>query len=623
MQQSLPDIIKNLPRDPGVYRYYDEQGNILYIGKAKNLKSRVSSYFINKDHSFRIQLMVKKIHNIEYSIVRTERDALLLENSLIKELQPRYNISLKDDKTYPYIKIVNEQFPRIYFTRYYENDGAEYFGPYTSVHRVRAIIEFVKKLYPTRSCSLPLTEKNIHAKKFKVCLEYHIGNCLAPCVAFQSKENYDNNIEQIRKILKGRLQELRIILRKQMQEFSEQMEFEKAENLKYKLETLKDYITDSTIVNPGLGNFHVFGFCEDEIPLDTVEPENTNQEDILSAPVKNKKNSENKKAYINYMYVYEGTIVKTKAIVLQRNLDETKEELMQFAIIDTIGNYSERMDVLLPFDVPIENDLIQVSVPKIGDKKHIVDLAQRNAVYQKQKGKEKIKPDHTTRILVLMKEELKLKELPCHIECFDNSNFQGTNAVAACVVFKNGKPSKKDYRHFNVKTVEGANDFDTMKEIVYRRYYRLVTEEQPLPNLIVIDGGKGQLNAAMESLSELKILDKVQVISIAKRLEEIYYPNDPFPLHINKKSETLKVIQHIRNEAHRFGITFHRNKRSKNTIKTQLQEIKGIGQQMANKLLQELGSVKAIQNAELTELEKVVGKSKALLVYNFYKNKNG
>ena len=590
----LKDIIKNLPKQPGVYRYYDKDGKLLYIGKAKNLKNRVSSYFINKDHSFRIQLMVRKIFNIEYSIVSTERDALLLENALIKELQPKYNISLKDDKSYPYIKIVNEPFPRIYFTRKYENDGAEYFGPYTSVNHVRAILELIKKLYPIRSCSLPLNEKNIQAKKFKVCLEYHIGNCLAPCVGFQSKENYDNNIEQIRKIVKGRLQELRGVLKQQMQEFADKLEFENAEIIKIKLQSLKDYVTDSTVVNPGLGNFHVFGFTEDE-----------------------------KKAYINYMYVYEGTIIKTKSITLQKQLDETKEELMQFAVTDTLGKTTEKSSVLLPFEVKSEHEFIDISVPKIGDKKHIVELAQRNALFQKQKGKEKTKPDNTERVLQLMKEELKLRELPVHIECFDNSNFQGTNAVSACVVFKNTKPSKKDYRHFNVKTVIGANDFDTMKEIVYRRYHRMIVEQQALPNLIVIDGGKGQLSAAMESIYNLKLEHQVQVISIAKRLEEIYHPNDSYPLHISRKSETLKVIQQIRNEAHRFGITFHRNKRDKNTLKTELSEIKGIGETMANKLLQEFKSVKNIAQQSQEDLEKVIGKAKAKLVVEFYKTKNG
>jgi excinuclease ABC subunit C len=593
-ETTLKHIIKNLPKHPGVYRYYDKDGKLLYIGKAKNLKNRVSSYFVNKDHSFRIELMVRRIHNIEYSIVPTEKDALLLENALIKELQPKYNISLKDDKSYPYIKIVNEQFPRIYFTRKYEHDGAEYFGPYTSVNHVRSILELIKKLYPIRSCSLPLSEKNIKAKKFKICLEYHIGNCLGPCAGFQSKENYDNNIEQIRRIVKGRLQELRAILKQQMQDHAEKLEFEEAEIIKIKLQSLKEYVTDSTVVNPGLGNFHVFGFTEDE-----------------------------KKAYINYMYVYEGTVIKTKAITLQKNLEESKEELMQFAIVDTIGNTIEKAEALLPFDVTIENDFIQTSVPKIGDKKHIVELAQRNALFQKQKGKEKTKPDNTTRILELMKEELKLSELPVHIECFDNSNFQGTNPVSACVVFKNAKPSKKDYRHFNVKTVVGANDFDTMKEVVYRRYHRMILEQEPLPNLIVIDGGKGQLSAAMESIYNLKLEKQVQVISIAKRLEEIYYPNDPYPLHISRKSETLKVIQHIRNEAHRFGITFHRSKRDKNTLRTELSEIKGIGEKIGSALLQEFGSVKTIEKTALEDLEKVIGKAKAAIVYDFFKTKNG
>lgn len=593
MQGSLSNIIKNLPKNPGVYRYYDIDGKLLYIGKAKNLKNRVSSYFVNKDHSFRIQMMVRKIHNIEYSIVPTEKDALLLENALIKELQPRYNIMLRDDKSYPYIKIVNEKFPRVYFTRKYENDGAEYYGPYTSANHVRSILELIKKLYQIRSCSLPLNEKNIAANKFKVCLEYHIGNCLAPCVGFQSKENYDNNIEQIRKIVKGRLQELRSVLKQQMQDFADALEFEKAEIIKIKMQSLKEYVSDSTVVNPGLGNFHVFGFTEDD-----------------------------KKAYINYLYVFEGTIIKTKAITLQKNLDESKEELMQFALVDVIGDTNEKMEVLLPFEVDTGNDYIQVSVPKIGDKKHIVELAQRNALFQKQKGKEKINVDHTTRILELMKEELKLNDLPKHIECFDNSNFQGTNAVSACVVFKNAKPSTKDYRHFNVKTVVGANDFDTMKEVVYRRYHRMIVEQQELPNLIVIDGGKGQLAAAMESIYNLKLEHQVQVISIAKRLEEIYYPNDPFPLHISKKSETLKVLQHIRNEAHRFGITFHRNKRDKNTLKTELHDIKGIGEKLAEKLLKQFGSVKKIEQLSLTEVEEVIGKSKASIVFHYFVKKN-
>ncbi len=586
---SLSDIIKNLPQQPGVYRYYDKENRLLYIGKAKNLKNRVSSYFINKDHSYRIQLMVRRIHHIEYSVVPTEKDALLLENALIKELQPRYNILLKDDKSYPYIKILNEPFPRIIFTRKYEDDGSEYYGPYTSVHQVRTMLELIKKLYPIRSCALPLSEKKIRAGKFKVCLEYHIGNCLGPCIGKQDKAQYDRNIEQIRKIVKGRLQELRSILKDQMMAYADDMEFEKAEIIKIKLQSLRDYISTSTVVNPGLGNFHVFGFAEDE-----------------------------NKAYINYLYVFEGTIIKTKSITLQKNLEESKEELMSFALVEQLGQLQEKENVLLPFPVELASDKIDISVPKIGDKKNIVELAQRNALFLKQKGKEKAKPNPAQRILETMKEELKLRDLPVHIECFDNSNFQGTNAVSACVVFKNAQPSKKDYRHFNVKTVTGANDFDTMKEVVYRRYHRMILEQETLPNLIVIDGGKGQLNAAMESILQLKLENKVQVISIAKRLEEIYYPGDPFPLHLSKKSPTLKVIQHIRNEAHRFGITFHRQKRDKNTLQTELSEIKGIGDKIAEKLLQTFGSVKTIKDTPLPELENTIGKSKAQLVFQYF-----
>ncbi|HMV14503.1 MAG TPA: excinuclease ABC subunit UvrC [Chitinophagales bacterium] len=587
--ETLHTIIKNLPKNPGVYRYYDIDGNLLYIGKAKNLKSRVSSYFVNKDHSFRIQIMVKKIHNIEYSIVPTEKDALLLENALIKEHQPKYNILLKDDKSFPYIKILNEPFPRIFFTRKYEQDGAEYYGPYTSVNQVRSILELIKKLYPIRNCSLSLTEKNIKAKKFKVCLEYHIGNCLAPCVGFQSKENYDNNIAQIRKIVKGRLHEVRQTLKEQMQSYAEQMEFEKAELIKIKFHSLKEYISVSTVVNPSLGNFHIFGFAEDA-----------------------------QKAYINYLCVYEGSIIRTKAITLQKKLDETKEELLNFAINDILSELKEKENILLPFELENENEQIQILVPKIGEKKKLIELAQRNAIFQLQKGKEKPKIDNTTRVLALMKDELKLNKIPRHIECFDNSNFQGTNAVSACVVFKNAKPSKKDYRHFNVKTVIGANDFDTMKEVVYRRYHRIILEKEALPDLVVIDGGKGQLSAAMESIMNLQLEDELQVISIAKRLEEIYYPNDPIPLHINKKSDTLKVLQHIRNEAHRFGITFHRNKRDKNTLSTELQTIAGIGEATATELLRIFGSIKRIKQTEKIELEKAIGKAKAKLVFDYY-----
>jgi excinuclease ABC subunit C len=595
-QEHLQPIIKNLPQQPGVYRYYDIDGKLLYIGKAKKLKNRVSSYFISKDTSYRIGLMVRKIHNIEYSVVTTEKDALLLENSLIKELQPRYNILLKDDKSYPYIKIVNEHFPRVYFTRKIEDDGAEYFGPYTSLFQVRSILELIKKLYPIRNCSLPLTEKNIERNKFKSCLEFHIGNCLAPCIGNQPKTEYDNNVDQIRKIIKGNLTEVRTILKQQMQYYAENLEFEKAERTKNKIESLKEYISTSTVVNPNLGNLHVFGFLE-----------------------------ENDKAYVHYMYVHEGTIIKTKNFILKRNLDESKEDMLAFALLNTLDeNEQHAATILLPFHVYIEPTLkLTVQVPRIGEKKNLLELAEKNTRYYKLKGQENQKPDHAARILEQMKIDLKLTELPTHIECFDNSNFQGTNAVSACVVFKNAKPSKKDYRHFNVKTVIGANDFDTMKEVVYRRYKRLLDENEPLPQLIVIDGGKGQLHSAMESMKALNLDHKIQVVSIAKRLEEIYYPNDSLPMYINKKSETLKVLQQLRNEAHRFGITFHRNQRSKNTFKTSLHEINGIGESLANKLLKKFGSVKNIENAELPELESEIGKAKAKLVFEFYNTKNG
>lgn len=585
----LNKIIKSLPHEPGVYRYYDADKKLLYIGKAKNLKNRVSSYFVNKNHTNRIRQMVRRIVQIEYTVVASEKEALLLENNLIKELQPRYNIMLKDDKSYPYIKITNEPFPRVLFTRQLLEDGAEYFGPYTSIHHVRSILELVKKIYPTRTCTLPLTEKRIAQHKFKVCLEYHIGNCLGSCENFQTFDNYQEHIEQIRKILKGKTGEIKTILKQQMQEYAEKLEFEKAEITRIKILSLKEYITKTTVTNPNLGSMHVFGYIE-----------------------------ENNKAFINYFYVDEGAITKAKNTILTRKLDENREEMLAFAIQNILPEIQEKAEILLPFHIFSENKDLILQVPKIGEKKSLLDLAQKNALFLKQKGKEKTKQDNTERVLELMKTELKLHELPKHIECFDNSNFQGTNAVAACVVFKMTKPSSKDYRHFNIKTVEGPNDFDSMKEVVYRRYKRLLDENLSLPQLVVIDGGKGQLSSAMESIKQLGLEHQIQLISIAKRLEEIYYPNDEIPLHISKKSETLKVLQHIRNEAHRFGITHHRSKRDKNTLKTELTDINGIGSTIAEKLLKELGSVIKIKEASLYDLEKLIGKSKAQLVFNYF-----
>lgn len=594
-EHELSGILKHLPSNPGVYRYYDAAGRILYVGKAKNLKKRVTSYFTKNDHPARTQLLVKRIAQIEYSVVGTEKDALLLENALIKDLQPKFNVMLKDDKTFPYIRIVHEPYPRIFFTRNIVHDGSEYFGPYTSIHHVRSLLDTIKRMYPIRSCSLALTPENIRKKKFRVCLEYHIGNCLGPCAGHQTKAEYDHNIREIRSILKGKLSTVRQVLKEQMEAFAADLEFEKAEVIRVRLQSLKEYISVSTVSNPNLGNFHVFGFVETE-----------------------------KQAFVNYLYVYEGTVVRTKAITLQKNLDETPEELLQYAMIDATGGHFPEAgeEVLLPFPVDAPGAAWSIVVPKIGDKKKLVELAQKNALFQQHKGKSKQKTDRHERLMELMQNELRLKEPPLHIECFDNSNFQGTNAVSACVVFKNGKPSKKDYRHFNVQSVQGPNDFDTMKEVVLRRYKRLLDEGQPLPQLIVIDGGKGQLGAAIESLEVLGIANKVQVISIAKRLEELYYPNDPLPLMLSRKSETLRVIQQLRDEAHRFGITFHRNKRDKQTLKTELTDIEGIGPALAQKLLQAYGSVKALEKAGSGELERIVGPARAEKIAKYFASKH-
>ena len=576
--------VKALPELPGVYRYYDVNHQLLYIGKAKNLKKRVSSYFIGDiKHSHRIKLLVKKIHQIQYTVVNTERDALLLENSLIKEHQPKYNIALKDDKSFPYIKIVNERFPRIYFSRNYKKDGAEYFGPYTSLHQVRALVDLIKKLYPVRSCSLLLSEKNIASKKFRLCLEYQIGNCLGPCTGLQTEDQYSKNIQEIKSILKGKLSDIRLILKDKMESAAAELKFEEAEIWKTKLQSLKEYMDLSVVANPGSGNFHVFGYYADE-----------------------------QKAYINYLYVFDGSIVKAKNLTITKRLEEEKEYLLTHAILETIGQADHHEEILTPFTL-IENlDGYKIIIPKTGDKKKLLDLALKNAFHIKQNElKRNTSITNEERVLHLMKEDLKLKTLPFQIECFDNSNIQGKFPVASMVVFKNTKPSKNDYRHFNVKTVEGPNDFASMEEIVYRRYKSILEDNQPLPQLIVIDGGKGQLSAAMKSIESLGIEDKVQVISIAKRLEEIYYPNDSYPLHISKKSETLKVLQHIRNEAHRFAITFHRNQRSRGTIKTSISDIPGVGPKTSVKLLKHFGSVKQIKLASIDELVKIIGKSKA------------
>lgn len=588
-EHPLRTFILNLPNLPGVYKYLDKNDVIIYVGKAKNLKKRVSSYFTKDDHPAKTKLLVKQIQRIEYTIVNTEKDALLLENSLIKQLQPKFNINLKDDKTYPYIKIFNERFPRVIFTRNKIDDGSEYFGPYTSVFNVRYIYNLLKEMYPIRTCTYNLSKENIRKKKFKVCLEYHLGNCLGPCEALQTEEDYNRNIEQIRNILKGKTRVVKDILREEIEIYAQQLAFEKAADLKKKLDALNEYIENSIVSNLETEDAHIFGYVENET-----------------------------KAFINYLYIYDGNIVQTKSFFIQKNIEEEKEDILTMAIVEQIGLLKDKALVLLPFDISFSDESYQFFVPKIGEKKKLIELAQKNAFVQMQKAIAHTKTPKNERILELMKSELKLKSLPVHIECFDNSNFHGDYPVSACVVFKNAQPSKKDYRHFHVKTVIGPNDFDTMKEAVFRRYHRLLEEDADLPQLVVIDGGKGQLSAAMESLKKLNLENEIQLISIAKRLEEIYYPNDSIPLHLNVKSETLKVLQHIRDEAHRFGITFHRHIRDKGTLQTELTKINGIGEQSAQKLLAEIGSVEQIKSASLNQLEKVVGKRIAKKVYDYY-----
>lgn len=580
----------NIPNLPGVYRYFDKEDEILYIGKAKDLKKRVSSYFTKSDMSYRILSMVKKIVRIEYTIVETEQDAFLLENSLIKKYKPRYNILLRDDKTYPFIVIKNEPFPRVFLTRKVIKDGSIYLGPYTSVNNVYTILELLKNIFPLRTCTLALTDQNISKGKFKVCLEYHIKNCLGPCQGFQSKEEYDEMIENIKEILKSNFGSVLFYLKKKMAEFAERLEFEKANEFKEKIKLLTDYQSRSTVVNPKLTDIDAYGYTETE-----------------------------QFAFITFFKIINGTIIQSRSIEIKKILDETKEDVLLKAIYDySISSDKQPVEICLPFEVDITFKNIAISTPQIGDKKRLIDLAMKNALYNKQ---EKLKQQMTAeeknptfRILSTMKKDLKLTELPRHIECFDNSNIQGTNPVSAIVVFKDAKPSKKDYRFFNVKTVEGPDDFATMREAVFRRYKRMLEEGHALPNLIIIDGGKGQLSSAVESLKELNIYGQVPIIGIAKRLEEIYYPEDSLPLFIPKNSESLKLIQKLRDEAHRFGITAHRNKRSKTQTNSALNQIKGVGEKTMEKLIKHFKSVKKLKEATLEEITSVIGESKAKVV---------
>ena len=586
--------IQTLPDSPGVYQYYDAAGKILYVGKAKNLKKRVSSYF-NKIHdTAKTNVLVKKIVTIKHIVVPTETDALLLENNLIKTLMPRYNVLLKDDKSYPWICIKKEPFSRIFPTRRLVKDGSEYFGPYTSFKTVSTILDLIKELYPLRTCNYDLSPSNIENEKYKVCLEYHIGNCKGACEGYESVENYQKQVDAIREILKGNFKESMKDFKKLMLDLAKEMRFEEAQKIKEKIEVLENYQSRSTIVNPKITNIDVFSIVSDE-----------------SA------------AFVNFLQISHGSIIRSHTMEIKKKLDETDEELLELAIIELRERFQLlSKEIIVPFDVDL-GDKIKATVPQLGDKKQILDLSIRNAKFyriEQLKQLQIVDPDrHANRIMAQMQKDLRLPVEPRHIECFDNSNIQGTNPVSACVVFKDGKPSKKDYRHFNIKTVEGPDDFASMTEVVYRRYKRLLDENEPLPQLIIIDGGKGQLSSALKSIDELGLRGKITIIGIAKRLEELFYPGDSVPLYLDKKSETLKVIQQLRNEAHRFGITHHRDKRSKSALNSSIESIPGIGEKTMLTLIQNFKSVKRLKLATENEISSVVGQSKAKKITEFYK----
>ncbi|OHT46740.1 excinuclease ABC subunit UvrC [Flavobacterium tructae] len=591
---SLDLQILTLPDNPGVYQYYDKDGKILYVGKAKNLKKRVSSYF-NKIHdTAKTNVLVKKIVTIKHIVVPTETDALLLENNLIKTLQPRYNVLLRDDKSYPWICIRKEPFSRIFHTRKMIKDGSEYFGPYTSFKTVHTILDLIKELYPLRTCNFDLSPSNIDSGKFKVCLEYHIGNCKGPCEGLESLEDYQRQVDAIREILKGNFKESMKDFKRLMTQYAKDLRFEEAQKIKEKIEVLENYQSRSTIVNPKITNIDVFSIVSDETA-----------------------------AYVNFLQISHGSIIRSHTLEMKKKLEETDEELLELAIIELRERFQLlSKEIIVPFEIDLGEN-IKTTVPQLGDKKQILELSIRNAKFyriEQLKQLQIVDPDrHTNRIMAQMQKDLRLPVEPRHIECFDNSNIQGTNPVAACVVFKDGKPSKKDYRHFNVKTVEGPDDFASMTEIVYRRYKRLLDENEPLPQLIIIDGGKGQLSAALKSIDALELRGKIAIIGIAKRLEELFYPGDSIPLYLDKKSETLKVIQQLRNEAHRFGITFHRDKRSKAALNSSVESIPGIGEKTMLTLIQHFKSVKRLKLATEKEISDVIGVSKAKKIVDFYK----
>ncbi|SJZ34282.1 excinuclease ABC subunit UvrC [Sediminibacterium ginsengisoli] len=595
--EQFQQIAHTIPGQPGIYKYYDAADILLYVGKAKNLRKRVGSYFSKTFTTYKTHELVKRIHRIAFTIVDSEHDAFLLENSLIKEYQPKYNINLKDDKTYPYIVIRKEPFPRVFFTRKKINDGSEYLGPFTSAGKVRELMEFTRQYVPLRTCKLNLTDHNIRKGKFKVCLEYHLGNCKGPCEGLQSAEDYAEGLQQVRNILKGNLGSVIGHFKTEMQELAVSLQFEKAEMLRQKIEHLENYQAKSVIVSKHLLSMDVFSVAK-----------------------------EDDQAYVNYLMVQNGTIVQTHTVLLETKLEETEEEVLSFAVTQLRGTFnSQAKEIIVPFPVEVIDDQLAVTIPKGGDKKKLLDLSVKNVMYFREDLKKKKilhlegKTDaEKKKVLYELQRYLQLQEVPVHIECFDNSNFQGAFPVSAMVCFRDGMPSKKDYRHYNVKTVEGINDFATMKEVVYRRYRRLLAEEEPLPQLIIIDGGKGQLGAAMESIRELNLVGSVTVVGLAKNEEELFFPGDSTSIKLPWNSDSLKLVRRIRDEVHRFGITFHRNQRSKGTFKNELEQIKGIGKQTAEQLLKTYRSVAAVKALPEEELVKAVGKAKAAIIRNHF-----
>ena len=596
MSTPLELQVKTLPNEPGVYQYFDKNEVIIYIGKAKNLKKRVSSYFSKTHENGKTKVLVTKIVSIKHIVVATETDALLLENNLIKKHKPRYNILLKDDKTYPWICIKKERFPRIFMTRRVIKDGSEYFGPYTSIKTVRILLDLIKELYPLRTCTYDLSHQNINEGKYKVCLEYHLKNCKGACENLETESHYNNSIKAIRNIIKGNFKEGLEKFQEMMLVCAEKMEFEEAQKIKEKLSLLGNYQSKSTIINPSINNVDVFSIISDETH-----------------------------GYANFLKISNGAIIQSHTTEIKKKLAETDIELLTHFIVEIRQRFNSiSPEIYVPFNVNL-GGIVKVTIPKLGDKKRIVELSERNAKYYRQeqfKQTQIVDPErHVKRIMAQMKKDLRLHEEPRHIECFDNSNIQGTHPVAACVVFRDGKPSKKEYRHYNIKTVVGPDDFGSMEEVVFRRYKRLLEEEQTLPQLIIVDGGKGQLSSGLKALEDLGLRGKIAIIGIAKRLEEIYYPDDPIPLYLDKKSETLKITQYLRNEAHRFGITFHRNKRSKSAIKSELEQIPDVGVQTITTLLRKFKSAKRVKEASLEELKLEIGHARAVKVYTFYHKK--